>query len=353
MNLVDNALLALATIMWIGILFILFGKMNHVSGGDAVAGAVWSLIYLFLGFLLFMGAFVAWAYFRGGFNWVMPPLGPRWAWLVIGFTLVIFVSAMAALCKMSGAAGTGLPGHIVETAAWLLPALALFGGLLMVNGSWLGSYPEAMGKLLLLVAFWSSLAGSGVAVAAWVRNSATAAKEEVEAIGERDAERKKQMLSEIDQLDTALQFHSLLQFTDFRMDPEIRDRALARIHAVEGWPDAVARSLAGDAALEAFVFLAANDVPNKQPFVLGVEGGLQHTTEYVAKTLEGTSDPAVLSSEWFSWEMERILRTLDRLETTPSTHGEKLRQLREAFRTHGGGRPYEAADRLDRWLVDH
>ncbi|MBV6473294.1 MAG: hypothetical protein JPMHGGIA_01574 [Saprospiraceae bacterium] len=351
MNLVDNALLALASIMWMGMLLILFGKQENVPGADALAGAVWSMVHLFLGFLLFMGAFVAWVYFRGGFNWVTPPAGPRWAWVIAGYALVIFASAMAALYKLSGSAGTAMSGRIVEIAAWLLPALALFGGLLMVNGYWLGTSLESFGRLLLRVAFWSSLAGSGIAFTTWVRDSVTAAKTELEAIGERDAARQQGEFTWIDCLDQGLQFPSRQQFTNCRMDPPVRERPMARSHAIAEWLNAPADALAGDAAPETSVFPATNDVPNEQTFVSLIFKGLHRKAEPIAKPLDGMSNPAVQSSKSFGRETERILWTPDRQGASATIHGESLRRGLVGFRAHGTGRPCDAVERIDQRLV--
>jgi hypothetical protein len=122
-----------------------------------------------------------------------------------------------------------------------------------------------------------------------------------------------------------------LVFTDANHDPEVRRKAIEKVRSNPQWQQELVRLLENDGAIEAFEFLASNEVDDKTLFIAPVNSGILSVADWIRKQIRKSDQEHYFYPELFSREVERILRTVDRLEDTGADFRPAVLALRAAL----------------------
>ena len=337
-----------------GVLLMALGKLqlSAMPGGDRGVGHAWALLMghgVLVLVLLGISALVA---MSGRLPAI--PVAPGWRIpAALAFVAVSAgVAAAAAIAAPSGAPAPWSLDAVTRLAPLVVPALLLVCGGVLLNERSLAAtpanlVPRALFAVALLTVAMGTLGATPTAIArarAWAtfatRNPATL------------DENQQRILADVERTDPARQFVSMLGYTRAGNHPTIRGRASERLQSVPGWEQRVRDVLASADAAEAFTFLAANEVADPASFAAPVAEGIRQQALQVRERIRRASHPSHLYDGLMIFEVEAVLRTVERYDRYGSDFAPAMRELRAAFDERSSyPRPaYRAVKAIDRWL---
>ena len=83
--------------------------------------------------------------------------------------------------------------------------------------------------------------------------------------------------------------------------------------------------------LLSFTFLASNDVDNPELFPEPVKAGVLIQARLIRESIRNASHPSHFYQGQFSWEVERVLRTVDKFKNKGVDFRPAVKELRDAF----------------------
>ncbi len=163
------------------------------------------------------------------------------------------------------------------------------------------------------------------------------------------------MLQDIDSCDVLKDMVFILVMTDANHDPDVRNKAVSKVKTNPKWQEELIRLLESDWAPEAFNFLASNEVDDKSLFPEAVKLGVLNQARLIRESLRSVSHPSHLYPEKFTWETERVLRTVDKFDNLGSDYRPAVQELRMAMDEHiTFEKPVlNCVKILDKWLAKH
>lgn len=341
-----NILLGVATLIYFGLLSLVYG--SHNRSGDAGVGYAFSLVLSNVGFIVCLGIVAAIIGSKGGFSWVGNFGGlPRSVWVSAGFIL-----AMTGIFFFTMQEGMGALAAIVrKLAPGLLPLLVIGAAAVLLNDGWRATVPPLAFKLPILVAV-----GAGAVVMLVLMGAKfTQSTENAKTASEAGSSRHQNEIANIDSIDVMKEIVFLLVYTDANQDPELRERAVARIKSRPDWQEELVLRLQTDWAPEVFTFLASNEVDNKALFAEPVRQGALIQAKLIRENIRQCRDGHDLYAGKFSWEVERVLRSVDKFEGMGVDYRPAVQELRNALdeRTSFEKPKLEVKGMLDKWLKKH
>ncbi|MEO6039464.1 MAG: hypothetical protein ABIQ93_13710 [Saprospiraceae bacterium] len=351
-NMLGNILLVSAVLTLFGLLFI---TASPSPSGDYGVGYAFLLFSCGAGFLLTSGL-LAWNLTATGrFDW-LPALGGNRNWLIFFGWLAFAVATLAmSLFRSEWHAGE-LPEYLhglSKTLAGLwLPLLVLVPALLLINMERTTGTVADFVKFPLLAGVAMGFFIALTIVFGLLRAKAmeTMDKREYAAAhaGELDSFQQG-MLAEIDSCDISKDMVFMLVHTDAQRNPIIRERALAKIKTRPDWQEELVRRLDSGGAEDAFIFLASNEVTDKSLFPEAVRKGVLSQAEIVRKTIKESRS---LYADQYGWEVERVLRTVEKFAGMGVDYLPAVRELRAAFdQSSPFDKPdFRAAPYIDKWI---
>jgi hypothetical protein len=341
-----NILLGVATLIYLGLLSLVYG--SHNRSGDAGVGYAFSLVLSNVGFILCLGILTAIIGSKGGFSWVGNYFGlPRSVWVLAGFIL-----AMTGIFFFNMQEGLGALAAIVrKLAPGLLPLLVIAGAALLLNEGWRASVPPLAFKLPILMAV-----GAGAVVLLLLMGAKfTQSAENAKSASEAESSRHQNELANIDSIDVMKEIVFLFVYTDANQAPELRERAITRIKSRPDWQEELVRRIQTDWAPEVFTFLASNEVDDKALFAEPVRQGVLIQARLIRENIRQCRDGHDLYAGKFAWELERVLRSVDKFEGMGVDYRPAVQEMRNALdeKTSFEKPKLVAMGILDQWLKKH
>lgn len=341
-SLLANGCLALATLT-----FILLAKgiyLKPMPGGDYGVGYAWGAIILSAVFILLIGVSMLAIGWRGGFQWVASSSNSR---------MVLMVLTFLAIALTISVAGMGEGGPKLRMASMILsfamPLAVLATGFLLANDPLEGGLPTSIARKMAMGVFGMS----GVFASAFIvvllipmfqRSFATLTHDSSKLDSFEEG-----ILLNIDTCNIQKDLVFMLVHTDDNQKPIIREHALAKIKTRADWQEELVRRLDSGWAEEVFTFLASNEVDDKSLFPEAVRLGVLNQAKIIRQKIRESRD---LSGGQYTWEVDRVLRTVEKFEGMGVDYLPAVRELRAAFDEPS---PFEkpsfrAAQMLDKWL---
>ncbi|MCF8248244.1 MAG: hypothetical protein K9J37_23655 [Saprospiraceae bacterium] len=346
MNLIGNILLGVTTLIYFGLLSLVYG--SHNRSGDAGVGYAFTLVLSNVGFIVCLAIVTAIIGSKGGFSWVGTYGGlPRFVWVSAGFIL-----AMTGIFFFTVQEGLGALAAIVrQIAPGLLPLLVIVGAAVLLNDGWRATVPPLIFKLPILV----TVGAGAVVLLVLMGAKFTQSAENAKAASEAGSSRHQNDLANIDSIDVMKEIVFLFVYTDANQDPELRERAIASIKSRPDWQEELVRRIQTDWAPEVFTFLASNEVDDKILFPEAVKQGALIQARLIREDIRKCRDGYDLYAGKFSWEVERVLRSVDKFEGMGVDYRPAVQELRAALdeRTDFEKPKLAVKDMLDKWLKKH
>lgn len=346
-SLIANIFLSVASLIF----FLMVTELHFKPaprGGDYAVGHAWAVFLLngaFFALIALAALAIGW---RGGFQWVGAGSGSRFGLVLLG---VLAVTLATGFSSAGPGPGSKLLNPIAQVLAFFVPLAALTAGFLLANDKLSGGVPSSTSRLIALLAFVPSTVFFGTYVGVVMlfprlqRTYTMLTRDR----GQLD-DFEQNILVNIDACDISKDLVFMLVHTDDNRKPIIRERALAKIKTHPDWQGELARRLDSGWASEVFTFLASNEVDDKTLFPEAVRKGILNQAEEIRKSMRNSRD---FYADSYSWEVRRLLRTVEKYEGMGVDYLPAMRDLRAAFDKSGPDqekRPYRCIPLLDKWI---
>ena len=354
MTILGNILLVIAGLIFFALVSLLFGKVP-TRGGDAVIGYTWTIIIyhlLFFAAMTFLFIIIA---SKGGFDWISSQKTTRY--LIIGFGLAaaVLTSALSGLFKYENGPVPTLLRFFSGFVPLLIPLILIVSATVLLNTGLRDFLPLAFIKWSLIFVAIIGLAGTLSGIYVWIAESNRNTMNRIESNIQRQDENHLRMLQDIDSCDVMKDMVFILVMTDANHDPDVRNKAVSKVKTNPKWQEELIRLLKSDWAPEAFNFLASNEVDDKSLFPEAVKMGVLNQARLIRESLRSVSHSSHLYPEKFTWETERVLRTVDKFDNLGSDYRPAVQELRRAMDEHiTFEKPVlNCVKILDKWLARH
>ncbi len=347
MVIIGNIVLAIASLVFFALAKdILFAKM---PGGDAGVGFAWALIIGILAFSICMAIVAAIIGSQGGFSWVGSPGGSRVMLVLFGFILIMIGNGFF----MAGEGFRGVPTFIraiLTAIPALLPPLLIISAAILLNAD-RSAVPAFTYKLPIYFGLITGVLAIGLILMQNARVSAAIMQSDIDF---KDRTHQNQ-LDNVDSTDVMKNGVFLYVYTDSNHDKDLRERALAKIKTRPDWQEELVRRLQNDWAPEAFNFLASNDVDDKTLFPEAVRQGVLIQAKLIRDDIRKCRDGYDLYEGRFTWEVNRVLRTVNKFEGMGVDFRPAVQELRKSLdeRTDFEKPRLPAKYMLEEWLKKH
>jgi hypothetical protein len=347
-----NICLVLAALLTSTSISMIFNyKPPHGGAGGVEAYPIWILVSHFIFLCLLAIACIAIS-MKGGFDWISPYKLFRYPLVAIGLLLTVYIATMSAMMMHQSGSIPFLLQKIVQYAFVSIPIILIASGFVLLNDTLRELVPVACYKWPLAALFGLGLwmAGMGVYEIATADSRRAAELQQYENSEFIKASR----LREIEESDVTTSMVRILEFTRAFYPLEVREKAAEKIRSHPTWQQALLNLLEDDHALEVFGFLASNEVPDKKRFLKPVQTGVFASADWIRHTIQGTS-PSGFTSDLFSDETERVLRTVEKFEGMGTDYLPAVRAYRAAFDepSAAGKVKLNCIVTVDEWLKKH
>ncbi|MDX1911637.1 MAG: hypothetical protein SFV22_09150 [Saprospiraceae bacterium] len=354
MTILGYVFLSIATLLYLIAFSSLFVK-SPPSGGDAVAGYAWMILFFNLAFFICMILVATAIYRTGGFDWVSPNGSTRLFLVCFGVIAGCFTASLSMLLKEEPGIGGGALRPLFSTLGVIIPASMLIAGWLLLIAMMRAPNPPDAFKVPAQGVFILGVTGVVAFFIGWMRQSALNQQHKIaDALAFQEKNRQR-ILQDIEKCDVSKDMVFIFVFTDANQSAEVRDKALAKIKSNPDWQQELIRRLQNDWAPEAFTFLASNEVEDKKIFLEPIREGVFIQANLIRKSIRNSTHPSHFYPERFNWEVERVIRTIERFNGMGVDYAPALRELRAALNepTQFDAPVYKCLAPLDHWLKQH
>lgn len=354
MTIIGNIFLTFSTLIYIILLSAVYGK-EPTRSGDAAAGYPMAVMLFTLAFFVSITIATICVAYKDGFDWVSAASSTR-NWLVtLGLVGAVFTFGMTAMFKYEPG---GVPVLVRLMSAFVpafVPLVMIVGGFILVNPGLRAAVPANVYQWPLIAVFGLGALGASLGLYMWISISSENAQRRLDSI-QADQDRYHQnYLNEIDTCDVQRNMLHILVFTDANHDQDVRERAIAKVKTNPEWQQELVRLLENKGAIEAFNFLASNDVDDKAMFLEPVNTGILSIADWIRRRIREASHDSHFYPDLFSWEVDRCLRTVARLEGLGYDYRPAVRELRAALdeKTSLNKGRLNCVFTLDEWIKKH
>jgi len=354
MTILGNIFLCIATLIFLLFASSVIGK-DAPRGGDASIGYVWAILIFNLVFLGCMVVVALSIGAKGGFDWISADKGIRFLFVAGGLIAAMITSTLSGFFKGEPGPSAAVIKAFSGFIPFLIPLVLIVTGAILLNDGLRMAVPAQVYKIPLMFVFGIGVLGLAAGVIGWMVLSGQNASRQAESI-QADQDRNHQnFLNEIDTCDVAKDMSRILVFTDANHNPEVRRKAIEKVRSNPPWQQELVRLLENEGPIEAFEFLASNEVDDKALFIDPVNSGILSVADWIRKQIRKSDQEHYFYPELFSREVERVLRTVDRLEDTGADFRPAVLALRAALDEPNPANKVKlnCISILDNWIKKH
>ena len=353
MSFIGNVLVGLAALILFYLVTSFYTK--PMPGGDAGVGYAWGLIILNLAFVICMGIVALIIGAKGGFEWVSATKSTRTLYTTVSILAILIFAGLAGLFKGESGHLAGPARFLLPMAYLLVPILMIVISLILLNGNLRSSVPLALYKWPSVFVAVVSLVGLASLLVAQIASSA---KNQVAMINSRindEDENHVRILKEIDSCDVLKNMGFIFIFTGDNQPKKIQNAAVAKIKTNPEWEQELLKYLDTDWAPDVFQFLASNDVDHPSIFEAPIQKGVLIQARLWRERIRKCSHPSHFYAGMFNWDVERVIRTVDKFQSKEIDYLPVMKELRASLNEPSElDKPkFSAATMLDKWIKEH
>lgn len=353
MSFIGNIFLGIAAL----ILFYLVSSFysRPTPGGDAGVGYAWGIIILNLGFVICMGIVALIIGWKGGFEWVAEAKSTRTLFATISILAILIFTGLAGLLEGESKHLAGPARFILPMAYILIPILMIGISFILLNDNLRTTVPLAFYKWpSIFVAAISLIGLTSLLLAQFVsttRNNAAM----IEGRLKDEDENHIRILGEIAACNVQTSMGLILVFTGDNQPEKIQNAAVARIKTNPEWEQALLLYMETDYAPEVFQFLASNPVDNPSIFEEPIQKGVLKIASLIRERIRRCSHPSHFYEGMFNWDVERVIRTVDKFQSKEIDYVPVMKELRAAMNEPSDlDKPnFTAASMVDNWIKEN
>lgn len=349
MSILGNLILVIATLLFFGLASVF---MKEPPRNDGAVGYYWTLIILNGLFIIAMILVALIIGAKDGFDWVSPKKSTRFWLVTIALLATLATSSLSGLLKYEYGPVPGLIRFYAHFAPILIPVVMIMAFAILLNTSWRESVPVNVYKWPLVFIAVLGITGSVAGVVGYFAESAKNRAAAIKSYKQSGDENHNRILADIDSNDVMTQFVFLLGFTSQHQDPEIREKAFAKIKTHPQWQQEIARLFQTEWAPEVFYFTAYNDVDDPASLAEPIRLGILQQAQLIRERIRKSSHPSHLYPGVFMFEVERVLLTADRYKGNGVDYVPAVREIKAALdEPHGFDvEKFDAIAVVDKWL---
>ena len=350
MTILGNIALVLATLVYVLILSAAYAK-TPASSGDAAGGYAMGAILFNLaltGLLIVVAVSIAW---KGGFDWIKSP--SRYLLVGAGLLATMVITGLSMAVKFDPPMHQPVAvRYLTGIAPGLFPLVLLAAGAILLNEPLRAAVPVAAYQIPLTIVAGISALACLVGIVEWMGHAQKNAAAQITEMQSDQARYHQMHLSEIEANDPLTNMAGILVFTDKNHDPEVREKALAKVLSNPDWQAELVKMLEGDASQEAFTFLASNAVDDKASFAEPVNTGILSTADWIRRTIRRSSHEAHFHEGQFAWNIERMLATADTFQGLGVDYLPAVRAVRAALDEPNAHKKvrFSCITKVDKWI---
>ena len=337
------------------LLFTPFFHTKISTSNDQGASGYVVIIIMFLHFLMLGLILVACIPVarQGGFDWISIKPFTRNTFLIIGLLAMIIVSALALMYRLIGDDHTPIIEGLIRIAPIVIMVVIVGTGFILNNSSLRDSIPPSVYKWPALIASVGSLISI-----LWMGFTVITTKPIGMAESTRQYENSPNIienrLSQIETVDITNEMLWLLDLTGGFYPPQVREKAAAKFKTYPEWQNELVRILQTNQALDAFSFIAYNEVEDKSLFPVPVNKGLHEVAVFIRHAIQGTL-PDDFEPTMFSDEVDRVLKSISKYEGMGVDYLPAVKEIRSALDEPVAGKVYlfNCSVALDDWIEKH
>lgn len=326
MTLIGNIFLVVATLIFFGLSSMLISKQTPPTG-DYGVGYAWLLIVGNLAFTVCMAIVAVIIASNGGFSWIGGQSSSRSLIVLLAFVLAMVGNFFFAMKEGMGFLPSSVRQILQHYVPVLLPILLLASSAILLNDNWRLAVPAVVYKIPLLFTVVMGVCAVGLIMAQSTRNSIARFQSE----SDFEKQNYQNHLDQIDSTDVMKDMVFILVFTDANHAMEVRERALAKIKSRPDWQEELVRRLQNDWAPEVFTFLASNEVDDKAMFAEPVLEGAFIQARLIRENIRSCRGAYDLYPGKFTWETERVLRTIEKFKGMGVDYRPAVQEMRAAM----------------------
>lgn len=350
MTVIGNIFLFFSTLVFAGMLSMQIGK--PIPRGEALVGYGWTMILLNLVFAICISVAVIAVTFIGGFDWV-PARKPGRAFWVVTTLLTALLSFAASSFFRYEPGPVPFVIRIYSTSVqYLIPVLLIGVCAVLLNTHLRTAVPFPLVKWSAIIVTAIGIAGTTSILVEWIAASVRHHVQVIANVSERQDANHLRILADIEACDVMKSMGSILVFTGDNQPRDIMQKAVAKVKTNPDWEQELLLYLQSDWAPEVFQFLASNPVDNPARFVGPVREGVLIQARLIRERIRSASHPSNFYPGMFTWEVERVLRTVDRFKGMGVDYRPAVRQVRAALDEHSDyEKPkFRCITMLDKWM---
>jgi len=354
MTIAGNILIALATLVYFSLVSALYGK-EPPRGGDAVVGYVWGIIIMGVAFAACMAIVTMIIGAKGNFDWVASGKSSRFLIVTGSFLAAVITTTVCSLFKHENGPVSPVIKLLSAFSPALIPLVMIVAAIVLLNNDIRLSVPVAVYKWPLLLIVGIGITGIVAAAADMIAQAERNRKAVMEGMIRDQDNNHQRILNEIDTCDVTQNMVFILVFTDANQDKDVREKAVAKVKTNPRWQHEIIARLKNDWAPEAFNFLASNAVDNPELFAEPVKEGALVQARLIREYIRRSSHPSHFYAGLFSWEVQRVLRTVERFSNNGTDYRQAVKAIRAALNEpcEFEKPAFEGAALLDEWIKKH
>lgn len=354
MTLLGNALMVVATLIFLGLASLLLGKAPAASG-DSLMGYAWGMIMLNIAFAICISLVYIVVGMKGGFDWIGSSSTSRFWTVTLLLLSAVITTALTGLFKYEHGPVPGLLRVYSSFAPLVIPVILIGVAMILLNDSLRISVSPSLIKWPLYVVAILGVTGSGSAVWGFIAQSMKNQNARMEAEANFQDENHLRILGEIDSCNVMTSMVSILVFTGDNQPQEIMQKALAKVKTNPDWQQELIRLMGTDWAPEVFQFLASNPVDDPALFAQPLKEAIQIQARLIRESIQRSSHPSHFYAGRFGWEIERVIRTVDKFQGNGTDYLPDMKALRGALDepTDIEKVDFKCTALLDKWIKDH
>lgn len=353
MSILGNIFLGIATLIIFYLVTSFYSR--SMPGGDAGVGYAWGIIMLNLAFFACMTVVALIVGWKGGFEWVSATKSTRTWYAIFGVLATLIYAVLCGFFKADSGTFSGPVKSLINFSYLLVPIILIVISVILLNDNLKASVPGALIKWLSIFVTLLSLVGLSAFILGQVVDSVKYQAATMESRANEEDENHIRILADIDSCDVMTNMGSILVFTGDNQPEKIRSAAVAKVKTNPEWEKELLRLFESDWTESVFQFLSSNEVDHPSLFEEPVRKGVLRQAELIRESIRRASQPHHLYAGQFTWEVDHVIRSVDRFQTKEIDYVPAMKELRAAFNEPSEfDKPkFSCISMLDKWIKAH
>jgi len=353
MSFLGNIFLGIASLIILYLVTSFYSR--SIPGGDAGVGYAWGIIILNLAFfacMIIVALIIGW---KGGSEWISASKSTRTWYAILGVMATLIYAVLCGFFKADSGTFSGPVKTLINFSYMLVPVVMILISIILLNDGIRTAVPVAVYKWPAIFLTVLSVFGLSSFIVGQLVDSAKFQAATLESQAKDEDANHIRILAAIDSCDVFKDMLNILVFTGNNQPENIQHAAVAKVKTNPDWEKELLRLLETDRCSDVFQFLSSNEVDNPSLFEEPINKGVLLQASQIRQSIRDAYQPHHLYAGQFMWEVDHVIRTVDRFQSKEINYLPAMKELRAAL-----DEPWEfdkpnfsCKQLLDQWIKAH